>query len=122
MKISEMTKGGIYRLMDNELKNIDEFREDAEALAAVKEAADEILDDATGIVILADTAKEDLQNQNTALIHRDLTELYKIAAENAAKQIHFMAIIRKGIISSELIREIDRGIIDPDRQKGEGNE
>lgn len=104
----DTTKRGVFVLLDRELARIPEGEGLEDTVERIREQASELLDDATGIMILSDRAGWNMQDP--AAEHRILTDIYSAAMDAAANYINFAAAVRRGILSTNALRMIDRAI------------
>lgn len=106
-----LTIAGIYRLLQIELDDLNaiDFTEQKETFDQICEIRKEINEDLENIIYsILEIGIINYKGKNQEDLHKQITDIYRIALDVAGKSVRLAAVARRGIIESEDLRRIDR--------------
>lgn len=106
-----LTIAGIYRLLQIELDDLNaiDFTEQKETFDQICEIRKEINEDLENIIYsIQEIGIINYKGKNQEDLHKQITDIYRIALDVAGKSVRLAAVARRGIIESEDLRRIDR--------------
>lgn len=111
-----LTMAGIYSLLQTELEDLnaedlkDELSTTTGALEKIGEMSVSVREDLENITnsIIEVGIEDGYREGNPEVIHKQFTDIYRIALDVAGKSVRLAAVARRGIIESEDLRRIDR--------------
>ena len=106
-----LTLAGIYGLLQIELEDLNaiDFTELKETFDQICEIRKEISEDLENIIYsIQEIGIINYKGKNPEDLHKQITDIHRIALDVAGKSVRLAAVARRGIIESEDLRRIDR--------------